>query len=128
MAVWTFLDFVDHRGRNLIHDWIEGLPMKARVRLQVQIPILAGLPLLRLPYTRMLEGECDGLFEIRIEVDNVQYRPLAYYGPEKREITILTGATEVGGQLQPPGICATALSRRDLVEQDRRYVCPHDLS
>lgn len=128
MPGWTFLDFVDERGVNLIHRWIEGLPTNAKVRMQARIPLMAGMPVLRFPYTRMLEGDCDGLFEIRFEVDNVQYRPLAYYGPERRDITILTGATEVGGRLEPPGICGTALNRKSLVEQDRRYVCPHDLS
>lgn len=128
MAVWTFLDFVDERGLNVIHRWIEGLPKTAKVKIQTQIPILAAMEQLRFPYTTMLEGECDGLMEIRFRVRNVQYRPLAYYGPQQGEVTILTGATEVGDRIEPPGICATALNRKALVDQDRRYVCPHDLS
>jgi hypothetical protein len=90
--------------------------------------LLAAMQQLRYPYTTMLEGACDGLFEIRFESGNIQYRPLAYYGPEQGEITILTDATEIGGRLEPPGVCATALARKALAEQDRKYVCPHDLS
>lgn len=126
--LWTFLDFVDGNGTNLIHDWINDLPKGAKAKMTTKIEYLEVTETFVMPDTRILHGECDGLFEIRFQFRRVQYRPLACYGPGTREVTVLTGAIEKENRFEPPGACITALSRKDLIQSDRRYVCPHDFS
>lgn len=118
----------------MIKSWIESLPLSRRKRvkakLNARLLYLQALPRLRMPDARMLRGDCDGLFEIRLGVANVQYRPLACYGPGRSEVTLLAGAIEMNERLMPPSICSTALSRKALLMADnsRRYVCQHDFS
>ena len=126
--LWTFLDFVDGNGTNLIHEWIQALPKEAKAKMTHRIELLEVVQQFTEPYTEILTGDCAGLFEIKFRAKRVQYRPLAFFGPERREVTLLAGATEKGGQLKPPSICATALSRKALVQTDRRHVCSHDFS
>lgn len=128
--MWEFFDFVDGDGRNVIHEWLDGLApsarKKVRQKLTARLDYLQATPVFALPYTRMLVGDCAGIFEIRFEVNNVQYRPLACYGPSGREVTILTGAIEVNDRFEPLSVPSTALERKALVMSNRRYVCPHD--
>ena len=131
MACWTFLDFVDDRGENQIRAWIEGQPpsfgKRLRATLNARLDLLSAMkPLRGLPYTKILDGECDGLFEIRFKANNVQCRPLCFYGPNRTEITILMGAKEMNGRFVPPNACTTAQSRKALVESERRYVREHE--
>ena len=72
------------------------------------------------PYIGTLRKECKGLFEIRLEVGNVQHRPIGYY-PGELQFTILAFATERDSKLVPAGVCALAKRRRALIEQNRRY-------
>lgn len=130
MKLWSFLDFVDDRGENVIQRWLQGLPPSARnsvkAKMTTRIEYLEVTPVFRPPHARDLHGECAGLFEIRFK-SNVQYRPLACYGPDTaKEVTLLMGATEREGRFEPPGACLTALRRKALIFADRRHVCPHD--
>jgi hypothetical protein len=61
---------------------------------------------------------CAGLFEFRFEVNNVQYRPLAYYSGEM-EFTLLFFAEERGSEFDPPNACEIAKNRRALIEADK---------
>jgi hypothetical protein len=72
-----------------------------------------------MPRTRVLEGECDGLIEIRFFAENVQHRPLGFYGPLKLEFTIAFFATERGGKFYPRNSCGTALGRKSIVYGNR---------
>lgn len=127
--IWTFLDFVNDNGVNLVREWTQRMPPIAKQRFTTRIELLEVTPVLQTAgYTTVLEGECDGLFEIKFTANRIQWRPLAYYGPGRRQVTILAGATEKGGRLMPRNACAMALARRDLVQSDRRYVCDHDFS
>jgi hypothetical protein len=69
-------------------------------------------------YLKALTGDCHGLVELRVVFANVQYRPLAFYGPGEREITFLVGAIEKGRRFDPPNACQTAKQRRQLVMSD----------
>lgn len=123
---WAFKDFVSPAGRNLIHEWLEGLP--ARARINARIRLLELTDELRFPDVRILRGECRGLFELRVKADNVQYRPLGYYGPGRGEVTLLIGAVERGGHFEPPSACRTALDRQALIADGRGSTCEHDFS
>lgn len=128
--VWTFLDFVDARGVNQIKAWLDSVPAKVKAKFNTRLQYLRNEKVLSdAPYTKMLKGEGDGLMEIIFEVFNVQYRPLAFYGPGNHEITILFPAEERSGRFVPRGTVRTAQRRRYEVERNPQgRVCPHDFS
>lgn len=58
---------------------------------------------------------CDefrDFFEIRCFADNVQQRPIGYFGPGENDFTILIWATEKGNKLIPAEWCKKANRRR----------------
>lgn len=131
---WQFLDFVDENGTNRIKEWVEGLPPSARTRVRAKLTQrilhLRAQKSLAGSYVTPLHGPCAGLLEIHLLVGKVQYRPLACYGRSPREIVLLLGAEERGGQLKPSNACDTARKRRELVlaDTERKRVCDHDFS
>ena len=70
----------------------------------------------REPFTKQLDGDCDGLVEIRFKADRVQQRPLGYYGPKRGEFTLLLWAVEKNDRFSPADACTTAIQRRNQVE------------
>src|SRR3989337_1537441 len=114
MAVWSFMDYVDDRRRNVMREWIESLPPHVRTdvrsRLNARIDTSAGQAVLGPPQMKLLHGDCEGLIEITFKVANVQYRPLACHGPDEHQVTILMGAREHNKRFEPPNACATALA------------------
>ena len=140
------MDFADKRG-NRVKEWIASLDRGARVKewiasldrgaqvevkaaLNTQLRILAARERLGRPDVGFMRRECKGLLEIVLTVGNVEYRPLAYYGPDtrKRQVTILRGAIEKDGRLQPPTACATALRRIEEIRSGAGKAVPHDYS
>lgn len=55
-------------------------------------------------------------FEIRFKADNVQQRPIGYFGPESGVFTILLWATEKGGKFRPADWYDKAERRRARIE------------
>ena len=127
------MDFADRRG-NRVKGWIASLDRSAQVEvkaaLNAQLRILAVSERLVRPDVGLLRRECRGLLEIVLTVGQVEYRPLAYYGPDtkKRQVTILHGAIEKGGRLQPPTACAIALRRIKEIKSGEGRAIPHDYS
>jgi hypothetical protein len=72
----------------------------------------------REPYTKQLEGPCDGLVEIRFKADRVQHRPLGFYGPKRMEFTIALIAREIGDRFEPQNACEQALGRKNAILSD----------
>ena len=63
----------------------------------------------REPQCKRLNGECEGLIEIRFKGDDVEQRPLGFIsGP--REFTLLFWAIEKNDRFVPKSACATALN------------------
>ena len=120
MKYRTFLDYIEPTGRNVIEEWLHGLPMEARLAINTRIQYLEVAEKLGRPYTAMLHGKCEGLFELRITHSKIQYRPLACYGPEKGQVTLLVGAIEKGDRLEPISACATALQRKANITESGR--------
>lgn len=113
---WDFRDYISRGGRNYFQEWLDDQPLKVQLEINTRLEYLRYQPPpLQRPYTARLKGECDGLYELRVKVEKVQYRPLFFYGPGKSQITFLAGAIEKGGKLQPPDVCQTALERRDQI-------------
>jgi hypothetical protein len=122
---WTIFDYLAEDGTNEIRDWIDSLPFKAQVKIDTRIRYLEACSLVWPEnYISALRG-CDDIYEFRIPASGVQYRPLGYYGPERGEFTILMGAIEKGGKLEPRQYCATATQRREKVNADRNRIIRH---
>jgi hypothetical protein len=125
---WIFLDYVDSKGVNRISEWLQLIPVEARVEFENMLDLLKGRTLLTRPDTGKLTNELEGLYEFRFAVKNIQYRPLFCYGPntKAREITILAGATKKNDRFKPPGIGNTAMSRaKEIWAGDIKRVIRH---
>jgi hypothetical protein len=128
VAVWTFFDFVSARGENVIESWLlNDIPKEARAEIDVQLALLRNVQTLQRPAVGvMTRRECRGLIEIRVKQNRQQFRILAYYGPERRQVTLLVGAREKGNQLEPRDACGIALRRIDDIATGRGSVREHN--
>jgi hypothetical protein len=66
-----------------------------------------------------LTGKYRELGKLRFKVANVQHRPLGFFGPERKNFTLLIWATERDGKFNPPNLRETALQRMAHVKQNR---------
>jgi len=126
-SYWTFKDYVAAGGMNEIHAWLDGLPERAKAKINWRIRQLEATKNLTRPAVGMLTRDCDGLIELRVEVGNVQYRPLCCHGPGVREVTLLFGAIEKGGKFEPLSACLIALRNKARIA-GRGRTCDHDFS
>ena len=127
---WRFFDFLNQGGNNEIRKWLheQGPTVRARVNALIQNLEKLDRVFVRPDKVGLLrKPPCGGeqLIELILKVDNVQYRPIGWYGPERRNVTLLLGATESGGELVPKNACSTAIARKQLVIQDRGRFCEH---
>jgi hypothetical protein len=132
---WTFCDFRSERGENAIRSWTDGPGRPAKARLNA---LLRNLEVLERAFTRADKvgllrkgGPCHGqnFIELIIRVGNVQYRPIGWYGPDNRTVTLLVGATERDGEFEPRNACEQAVNRKWLIQGDRRkHLIEHDYS
>ena len=128
---WTFRDYVDRRGRNAIKEWLGTVPSEVKVKLNARLQHLRDEKVLMdTRFTEKLKGQgAEGLMEIKFEVGNVQYRPLAFYGPNPGEITIVFPAEERNDRFVPPGAVGTAQRRRhEVIADPEGKSCSHDYS
>jgi hypothetical protein len=124
MSAWTIFDFVNAGGVNEIRPWMDSLPKKAQARIDSIIRYLQIVDVWPGQYISDRK-DCDKIYELRIASGGVQYRPLGFFGPQRREFTILLGATEKGGKLEPRDFCTIATRLRGLVNANRKHVEPH---
>jgi hypothetical protein len=121
--MWTFYDFLEERGANPIRQWLDSLPAKARAKINTRILFLMAQAVWPEQYVSALTGWPE-LIELRVVHANVQYRPLGFYGPGRREFTLVWGAVEKGSI--PNRILEAADANRKLVlATDRDRICGH---
>ncbi len=131
---WRFYDFVSHRGVNEICEWstAQGPNLTARLNALVRNLETLDRAFARADNVGALrkKGPChgEGFIELVITLGKVQYRPIGWYGPETREVTLLVGATEKGDGFVPRKACVTAVNRKHLVMSSRSYIVEHDFS
>jgi hypothetical protein len=123
---WTIRDYLDARGKNVVHEWIISLPFAAQAKIDSILLILQARKVWPPQYVSALRGY-DQIQEIRVVSGGVQYRPLGCYGPERRDFTLLIGSIEKGDKL-PKGDCQTAVERRKAILSGRGRTCEHDFS
>jgi hypothetical protein len=115
---WTFFEYVGASGRGVVRDWIGRMPNGTRQRVEAQLDALVGeLELLdcdafdRPHGVGQLRHDCAGFFELILKVDRVQYRPIGYYGPARREFTLLGMSAERGNVLVDDHDCSKVRGR-----------------
>src|SRR5258708_2409251 len=123
MAMWTFYDFMEERGVNPIRRWLDGIPVKAAAKINTRILYMMAMPIWPEQYVSSLKGWPE-LVELRLIHSGVQYRPLGFYGPERREFTIVLGSVEKGSL--PTRVLETADANRKLIiATGRSRICEH---
>jgi hypothetical protein len=113
MGIWTFRTYVSPQGEEEVTSWYAAQTPTARAAFDQRLRNLAQMKPQEWgePYTKSLEGPCDGLVEIRFKADRAQQRPLGFYGPGRLVFTIVLMAREIGDRFEPRNACEIALTR-----------------
>jgi len=123
MSVWTFYNFLDARGKNVIKDWMDDeIPWKAKQNINTKLLVMRAMERWPEGWASTYEG-FPGIIELRFPWNKVQYRPLGCYGPERRQFTLLIGAIEKGGKIRK-SILETATEIMDNLSED--CICEHE--
>jgi hypothetical protein len=127
MVSWKWKSYRQNaKARVLVFEWLEAQTLFVKEEFRASIRFLDGQPPQnwRRPFVAPLSGGkkqkatgCNGLFEIRFEVNKVQYRPLGYFSG-KCEFTIVYFAEERGGKFDPPTACEVAKKRIKEIDAD----------
>lgn len=122
---FTFYDFVDDGGRNIVHDWMEQIPPKAKAKFNKWFLHLEGMPhgQWTRPMVDTLDGHCAGLFEVRVSLDR-QYRILGAHN-DRQEPTLLHGFIKPDDDV-PEEDCDRAFVNKALAEAEpEKYRVEH---
>lgn len=129
--MWTFFDFVTIRGSgeitNEIHEWLNSndVTVLAKAKINAILISLQGFPVIPEQYISSYKG-WDDVYELRIVSSGVQYRPFGFYGPGRRQFTLLVGSTEKGKV--PKSTLRVADERRKIALANPRRILPHNFS
>ena len=128
MNEWAWMDYLDERGGNPIAAWFRSIGHGAATKIETRMIMMRNLPKEQwgANWVEKLTS-VEGVFEIKTEYMNTQYRPLCCYGPERGQITILVGACEVGGKFAPKSAPKDAEKRRKDIRSNSRRVIRHEL-
>lgn len=127
---WTFHDYVDEKGDNAIHHWLntEGKDAKAKFNRWIRHLEATAPGGWRRPLFDTLTDECQGLFEIRVTASGMAYRLLGFHGPGQCEPTLALGLLKNTPKV-PPEDCKRALAIRDFViERPSERRVEHDFN
>jgi len=109
--MWTLksLTVSEKDAETIVHKWFENQTDAVQTAFLARMKFLVGLPGngWDRPYVGQLHGQCKGLFEIILEADNVQHRPIGYFSA-KEEFTFLLFATEKDDEFRPKNTCKLA--------------------
>jgi hypothetical protein len=132
MALWTFRDFTDESGDNVIAAWVGSIrsgkkQAKVAARWDAMLEHLRNIENSDWPtgwFTELTGYE--GILEMKFTVQNIQWRPLGYFGPRRHEFTFLIGAMEKNNRFVPTDAPSTAANRRQIVELNPQRAIDHD--
>lgn len=106
--------------RLLVRAWYDAQKEEVQAAFETKLKFLSSQrpPVWERPRVGKLRKECEGLYEIRFEVNNMQYRPIGYYSG-RLEFTIVAFAEERGGKFDPLNVCVTAKNRQAIIDADK---------
>jgi len=122
MAPWRIVDYIEPSGRNPVAEWQAGLPPDASAAIDARLLQMEAMPKWPPKWVSAYEGY-EGIIELRIPFNRVQYRPLAMYMPNY-VVVLLSGAIEKGDKI-PRSDLENAAKRRDVVLKEPFRVRPH---
>jgi hypothetical protein len=122
---YVFKDRLDSQGKNVIRQWLEDQPLKVRLKVDAILRNLSVGDRIGPPHVKKIKG-FEGVFEIVVKHDKVQYRPLGGYGPHAGEFTLVLGAIEHNDNIRPPDAFATAETHVANVVAKTCRVCEHE--
>ncbi len=111
---WTFKCFTTVEAE--LHAWYQGLNPRDQSRVDSVLDHLRQNPKERWADTRWfspLAGPCAGLDELRFKFNNIQYRPIGFFGPARAEFTFVFFGVEKGGRWVNGETCRAALANKD---------------
>ena len=114
--IWTFKDYLDSGGTNVIRSWLDSIPLKAMLKIDSRLLFLRAVKTWPPQYVSAITGWSD-LFELRIVSGGNQYRPIGFFGPQQREFTLVHAVIEKR-KLQKH-ILETARARRQVIIDDK---------
>lgn len=96
---WRILKYASDSQRDVIQEWLNGLPVGERKKVQIELETLLRLlrqskaALWSRPQFAWLSGDnCTGIGEIIFDYRGVPYRVLGCFGPVEGCFTLLVGA------------------------------------
>lgn len=116
-TLWAFMEYVDDADRGVVSEWISDQSIKVEVKFHQRLQALSQMRVdeWRDPWAKTLHGDGKGLVEIRFKAENVQFRPIGFFGPNRNQFTILLCAKEIGGKFVPRQACNLAQGRKNEV-------------
>jgi len=98
---YTFYDYIDELGNNIIKDWLNGEARDANMyfaniieMLESSSPPRANNSFWKRPYAARLKGNWDGFWELRKKAERIQYRLLGQM--QHRNVYLVTFGTHMG--------------------------------
>ena len=124
------MDFLEDRigadGRrvNAVRRWIDAQEKPGRVAIDAQLRYLEETETWTYKEIKKRKGT-EHIYELIIKANKIQYRPLCFYGPGPRQLTILLGATEKDWRLEK-NADQKAERHREIVLKDRSRIRDHE--
>ena len=130
IELFSVYDYTDQKGTNVIREWvIKHLTVRDRAKLESKLDALARMDS-KLAYgTKLIARVHKNVWKLRVHGET-QLRPMLCLGPvdTAAEYTILAGAKEVGGKLEPISVVEQSLDRCQHILDCRgvKHRCRHE--
>src|SRR5713226_93598 len=109
---WKFWDFRQN-GEDVIDTWLATLSDRAQEMFNALLKnnrkVANPIDWLGLKPLKGGDPQKERIWELRFSADNFQYRVLGYFGPGKREATLLLGCYHKQRVYKPPNALTTAV-------------------
>lgn len=129
-AEFTFYDYIDENGINVVREWLHGEGVKVTADFNAKIMHLEATKkgLWSRPTFDDLKDDCDGLFELRGQTGKIKLRLLGFFHPsQEKDATLVLGFRKTG-KLARKYPCAEAFRLRDQVLAGaKRHRVIHDI-
>jgi hypothetical protein len=126
---WLFKVFINEKGIDVIGKWLADLPPGDRAKVKVRLSYLKKIKNWGPKLVKKLQGnKFDPICELRISGNNVEYRPLGFYGLGEKDFTLVIGARKKSGKRKKPSweptdARETAKKRYELIRTDKnKYI------